>query len=141
VKAFLKAGILSEDGIQRDTDTGTPQGGIASPLLANIALSVLDDHFVELWEDSRVERAKRRRHGLANYRIIRYADDCVPRMLKEESSRSEVRRMQCCMRDEGAGPGLVWWPFVAALQGEAANHREVRWSRAGVLSVADKARD
>jgi RNA-directed DNA polymerase len=27
VKAFLKAGILSEDGVQRDTDTGTPQGG------------------------------------------------------------------------------------------------------------------
>jgi hypothetical protein len=35
---------------------------------------------------------------------------------------------------------MVWWPFVAALQGEAANHREVRRSRAGVLSVADKAR-
>jgi RNA-directed DNA polymerase len=76
VKAFLKAGILTEDGIQRDTDTGTPQGGIASPLLANIALSVLDDHFAERWGD-RVERAKRRRHGLANYRIIRYADDFV----------------------------------------------------------------
>ena len=77
VKAFLKAGILSEDGVQWDTDTGTPQGGIASPLLANVALSVLDDHFAELWEDSRVERAKRRRHGDANYRLVRYADDFV----------------------------------------------------------------
>ena len=38
-------------------------------------------------------------------------------------------------------PGrLVWWPFAVALQGEAANHREVRRSRAGVLSVAEKAR-
>jgi hypothetical protein len=35
---------------------------------------------------------------------------------------------------------LVWWPFAVALQGEAANHREVRRSRAGVLSVAEKAR-
>ena len=36
-------------------------------------------------------------------------------------------------------PGLVvWWPFAVALQGEAANHREVRRSRAGVLSVAGK---
>ena len=35
---------------------------------------------------------------------------------------------------------MVWWPFAAALQGEAANHRKVRWSRAGVLSVAEKAR-
>ena len=39
VKAFLKAGILSEDQALRDTHTGTPQGGILSPLLANIALS------------------------------------------------------------------------------------------------------
>jgi RNA-directed DNA polymerase len=51
VKAFLKAGVLSEDDIRRDTDTGTPQGGILSPLLANIALSVLDDHFVEAWQN------------------------------------------------------------------------------------------
>ena len=35
---------------------------------------------------------------------------------------------------------MVWWPFAAALQGEAANHREVRRSRAGVLSVAETAR-
>ena len=35
---------------------------------------------------------------------------------------------------------MVWWPFAAALQGEAVNHREVRRSRAGVLSVAEKAR-
>jgi hypothetical protein len=34
---------------------------------------------------------------------------------------------------------LVWWLFAVALQGEAANHREVRRSRAGVLSVAEKA--
>ena len=50
VKAFLKAGVLSEDGVFEDTITGTPQGGILSPLLANIALSVLDEHFVGAWE-------------------------------------------------------------------------------------------
>jgi len=42
VKAFLHTGVLSEDGITRETKAGTPQGGILSPLLANIALSVLD---------------------------------------------------------------------------------------------------
>jgi RNA-directed DNA polymerase len=31
VKAFCKAGILSEDGVERDTSTGTPQGGILTP--------------------------------------------------------------------------------------------------------------
>ena len=39
VKAFLKAGILTSDGAELQTITGTPQGGILSPLLANIALS------------------------------------------------------------------------------------------------------
>jgi RNA-directed DNA polymerase len=37
IKAFLRSGVLSEDGITRDTKTGAPQGGILSPLLANIA--------------------------------------------------------------------------------------------------------
>lgn len=49
VKAFLKAGVLSEEGLNRETTTGTPQGGILSPLLANIALSVLDEHFATKW--------------------------------------------------------------------------------------------
>jgi RNA-directed DNA polymerase len=78
-KAFLKAGVLSEDGAERDTATGTPQGGIISPLLANIALSVLDEHFVEAWQSwgSNHGRRMRRRRGLPNYRLVRYADDFV----------------------------------------------------------------
>jgi RNA-directed DNA polymerase len=80
VKAFLNAGILGEDGVERDTVTGTPQGGILSPLLANIALSVLDDHFAVAEggpASTKNDRDHRRRKGLANYRIIRYADDFV----------------------------------------------------------------
>ncbi len=80
VKAFLKAGILGEDQVLRNSDTGTPQGGMLSPLLANVALSTLDDYFAERWQalsGSRVDRARRRRHGLANYRLVRYADDFV----------------------------------------------------------------
>ena len=44
VKAFLKAGILGEDRVLRATNTGTPQGSILSPLLSNVAFSVLDEH-------------------------------------------------------------------------------------------------
>jgi RNA-directed DNA polymerase len=79
VKAFLKAGILGEDQVERDTITGTPQGGILSPLLANIALSVLDDHFAEAWQawGDTYGRTRRRRQGLATYRLVRYADDFV----------------------------------------------------------------
>jgi RNA-directed DNA polymerase len=79
VKAFLKSGILGEDAELRESRTGAPQGGILSPLLSNIALSVLDEHFAEAWEamgDSHA-REYRRRKGLANYRLVRYADDWV----------------------------------------------------------------
>ena len=79
VKAFLRAGILSEEGSNRETITGTPQGGILSPLLANIALSVLDEHFARKWEALGPEwtRAKRRRAGEPAMKLIRYADDFV----------------------------------------------------------------
>jgi len=80
VKAFLIAGVLTEDGVVRGTKTGTPQGGILSPLLANIALSALDEHFAEAWETTMatdLDRARRRRRKEPMYRIIRYADDFV----------------------------------------------------------------
>lgn len=79
VTAFLKAGVLSEDGLNRETITGTPQGGILSPLLANIALSVLDEHFAAKWAalGPAWTRAKRRRAGQPVMKLVRYADDFV----------------------------------------------------------------
>jgi RNA-directed DNA polymerase len=78
VKAFLKAGILGEDRLLRDNRAGTPQGSILSPLLSNVALTVLDEHIARGPGGpaaSQTERAKRRRHRLPNYRLVRYADD------------------------------------------------------------------
>ena len=79
VREFLRAGIVIEDGRNRETITGTPQGGILSPLLANIALAVLDEHFTAKWEALGPEwtRAKRRRAGEPIMRLVRYADDFV----------------------------------------------------------------
>jgi RNA-directed DNA polymerase len=82
VKAFLKAGILTELGDYQDTGTGTPQGGILSPLLANIALSVLDEHLHARWKPggtmaTAYQRSSRRRKDLPNWRLVRYADDFV----------------------------------------------------------------
>jgi RNA-directed DNA polymerase len=79
VKAFLRAGVLGEDAVRRDTITGTPQGGILSPLLANIALSTLDEHFARKWEalGPSWTRAKARRAGRPVMKLVRYADDFV----------------------------------------------------------------
>jgi group II intron reverse transcriptase/maturase len=59
VERFLRAGVM-EDGVFQPTKLGTPQGGVISPLLANIALNSLDWHLHQ--------------HGL---RFVRYADDFV----------------------------------------------------------------
>lgn len=83
VKAFLKAGVLTELGENQDTHTGTPQGGILSPLIFNIVMQVLDEHLHGPWEKSSGElgttsrRVRRRRKGLPNWRLVRYADDFV----------------------------------------------------------------
>ena len=112
VKAFLKAGILDEDGTLVDTNAGTPQGSILSPLLSNVALSVLDEHIAQGPGGpgaSPYGRAKRRRQGLPNYRLVRYADDwCLlvsgteahAEALREEiagvlSGMSSVHRENC----------------------------------------------
>jgi len=92
VRAFLKAGVLDELGLQAATGEGTPQGGIISPLLANIALSALDEAIMAPWagggdQSTQTGRAKRRYHGLGNWRIVRYADDFV---IMTNGSRDDV---------------------------------------------------
>ena len=94
VKAFLKAGILHEDGALEDTSAGTPQGSILSPLLSNVALSVLDEHIARKPggpSSSQHERARRLRAGLPNFRLVRYADDwCL--MVRGTKSDAEALR-------------------------------------------------
>jgi RNA-directed DNA polymerase len=94
VKAFLKAGILSQDQQFRNTDTGTPQGGILSPLLANIALSTLDEYFAQIEggpANREWERRKRRQRGQANYRLIRYADDFLVMVSGDREHAEQAR--------------------------------------------------
>lgn len=68
IRKWLKAGVLEEDGIVKVPESGTPQGGSVSPVLANIYL-----HYVlDLWFEKVVKR-----HCHGELEIIRYADDFV----------------------------------------------------------------
>jgi RNA-directed DNA polymerase len=94
VKAFLKAGILGQDGTLRDNHTGTPQGGILSPVLANLALSVLDESIAQIPGgpgSTPSQRATRRRRGHGNYRLVRYADDWL---LMVSGTREHAEQMR-----------------------------------------------
>jgi hypothetical protein len=81
---FLKAGILAEDQFIR-TDAGTPQGGNLSPLLANIALEVIEERYAR-WvyrakdkeqHAAKLARMYDRKAGRPVFFPIRYADDFV----------------------------------------------------------------
>ena len=67
ISRFLKAGII-EEGKLIQTDKGTPQGGVLSPMLANIYLH----YILDLWFEKVVRKSLR---GFAN--LIRYADDFI----------------------------------------------------------------
>jgi RNA-directed DNA polymerase len=92
VKMFLKAGVLGEDGYFRDTDTGSPQGGILSPLLANIALSIIDEHFDRKWKSygTRGQRERHLRNGGSTMKLVKYADDFVVMIHGKESDAEEL---------------------------------------------------
>jgi RNA-directed DNA polymerase len=96
VKAFLKAGVMTETGVPENSETGTPQGGILSPLLANIALTALDEHLMRPWQpggtmSTQMRRRTRVRKNLPNWRLVRYADDFVVLVRGERGHVEEVR--------------------------------------------------
>ena len=68
VRKWLRAGILEEDGRIEHPESGTPQGGIVSPVLANVYLH----YALDLWFERKVRKAN---HGQS--RLFRYADDFV----------------------------------------------------------------
>lgn len=77
VHKWLKAGVLDE-GIWSVSDTGTPQGAVISPLLANVYLHYVFDLWAVQW---------RRREATGNVIIVRYADDVVAGFEHEVDAR------------------------------------------------------
>ena len=78
LKQWLKAGVM-EEGAVKDSDLGTPQGGVISPLLANVMLDFLDS----VWE------RQCKQLGL----LVRYADDFVVLCRTEEAAKEALRRL------------------------------------------------
>ena len=86
IRKFLKAGVL-EDGKVRTATAGTPQGGVMSPLLANIYLNYLD----KVWKE------RCRQVGV----LVRYADDLVILCRSEGDAREALRRLGIVMERLG----------------------------------------
>jgi group II intron reverse transcriptase/maturase len=92
VRKWLKAGVLDE-GVWSVSETGTPQGAVASPLLANIYLHYVFDLWAEQW---------RRREAKGQMIMVRYADDLVAGFERE----AEARRFWDAMRQRFEKFGL-----------------------------------
>jgi RNA-directed DNA polymerase len=82
IKQLLKSGVLEEDGELKQTDTGTPQGGVISPLLSNLYLDKLDH----------------RMEG-AGYAMTRYADDMVMLCRTAEEAEAALRSVRAWMEE------------------------------------------
>lgn len=91
IQKWLRAGVL-EDGERKDTEEGTPQGGVVSPLLANIYLHYVFDLWAHNW----------RRQVKGDVIIVRYADDIVVGFQKE----AEARRFWAEVAEQFAKYGL-----------------------------------
>jgi RNA-directed DNA polymerase len=83
VEGFLKQGIMSE-GIEYKAEEGSPQGGVISPLLANIYLNPLD------WLMSQQD-----------VKIVRYADDIVILCKSEQASQNAHQQVNDWMNEAG----------------------------------------
>ena len=86
IRQWLRAGVM-EDGTVRETLAGTPQGGVISPLLANIYLHLLD----RLWAAKCGSLGK----------LIRYADDFVVMTPTESQAKEALRQIQFVMSKLG----------------------------------------
>jgi len=87
LRVMLRAGVM-QDGVVRRAVTGTPQGGVVSPLLANVYLH-------------RVDRAwKAREHGV----LVRFADDVVVMCASRAQAEAALTRLTVLLADLGLEP-------------------------------------
>ena len=97
IQKWLKAGVL-EDGTRTRSETGTPQGGSASPLLANVYLHYVFDLWARQW---------RRRQAHGEVIVVRYADDFIVGFQHREDAEqflADLRERMAQFSLERVGP-------------------------------------
>jgi group II intron reverse transcriptase/maturase len=130
LRMMLRAGVM-EQGLVRREVTGTPQGGVVSPLLANVYLH-------------RVDRAwSTREHGV----LVRYADDAIVMCWSRQQAEAALGRLTALLTDLGLEPKAAKTRIVhLSVGGEGVDflgfhHRLVRaWARTGSKQVTFLAR-
>ena len=91
IRSLLKAPVLERERLAR-TVKGTPQGGVLSPLLANIYLNRLDQFWLENWgKQTADQRRRKRKQGEASCVLFRYADDFI---FLAKGKRDGVKRIK-----------------------------------------------
>ncbi len=100
VRKFLKAGYV-EDNIYHSTTEGTPQGGLLSPLLANIALHGLEDCLNITYKEKYRKEGYTTYQTYGKYRVVRYADDFLIFATNKEDLMAIHGILQPYLEDRG----------------------------------------
>ena len=90
IQKWLNAGII-EDGVWSKTETGTPQGAVVSPILANVYLHYVLDQWTDQW----------RQQARGDVTIVRYADDAVLGFEHEHEARQYLQDLQARLGEYG----------------------------------------
>ena len=122
IQKWLKAGVM-EEGEWSETERGTPQGAVISPLLANIYLHYVFDLWVDAW---------RKKHARGDVIVVRYADDTVLGFQHRDGSRPFSARTSGngwgssgwnCIRTKRAGSSSGGMPNRTGNEEEKASRR------------------
>ena len=100
VKKWLKAGYVDNNTFN-ETYTGTPQGGIISPLLANIALHGMEDEIGVRYQKLNTKRSGTIWEIKSSYSVVRYADDFVIICNNKEEAESMYNKLNPYLSKRG----------------------------------------
>lgn len=114
IQKWLKAGVM-EDGVWSETEAGTPQGAVISPLLSNVYLHYVLDQWTDQW----------RQQARGDVTIVRYADDAILGFERQDEAERYLGELQEHLREYG-------------LELNADKTRLIRFGRFAALNRAER---